>query len=195
MFRSRSLIALAGALVAMAFAAAPANAQLGGSGCDNPESSQVFAPWLDYSYYFLAPDGSFENGGEGWSLGGAAVGAGNNSYGSGSSSLTVSGGDSATSPAVCVGIEHPTFRFFVRRESPVAAPLVVSVVLRNGTAIPVGTVAAASSSWKPSPIMVIGANLLPVVTGGPSTDVKFRFSSVGGTYQVDDLYVDPRGNW
>jgi hypothetical protein len=194
MFRSRSLMALAGALVAMAFAAAPASAQLGSSGCDNPESSQVFAPWLDYTNYFLAPDGGFENGGEGWSLGGAAVGAGNQSYGSGASSLTVGAGDSATSPSVCVGLEHPTFRFFVRRTSPAAAPLVVSVVLRNGVALPVGTTSA-SASWQPSPILIVGANLLPLVTGESSTDVRFRFSSLVGTYQVDDLYVDPRGNW
>jgi hypothetical protein len=194
MFRPRSLIALAGALVATAFATAPASAQVGPSGCDNPASSQVFAPWLDSTNYFLAPDGGFENGGEGWNLGGAVVGAGNQSYGSGERSLTVGPGDAATSPAVCVGIEHPTFRFFVRRTSNAAAPLVVSVVLRNGFAVPVGTIAA-TSSWQPSPILIMGANMLPTLTGESSTDVRFRFSSVAGTYDVDDLYVDPRGNW
>jgi hypothetical protein len=192
--RSRSLLALGVAFVATAFAAAPASAQVGASGCDNPESSQVFAQWLDYTNYFLAPDGGFENGGAGWSLDGASVGAGNQSYGSGESSLTVGGGDSATSPEVCVGLEHPTFRFFVRRSSGAVAALRVSVVLPNGVAVPVG-VTSASASWQPSSVMLVGANLLPLVTGDSSTQVRFRFSAVAGTYQVDDVYVDPRGNW
>jgi hypothetical protein len=191
--RSRPLLALAGALAVTAFAAAPASAQLA-SGCDNPASSQVFAPWADFTNYFLAPDGGFENGAAGWTLDGASVGAGSQSYGSGASSLTVEGGDSATSPSVCVGLEHPTFRFFVRRASVGAAPLRVSVVLDDGTAIPVGTTTA-SSSWQPSPVMLVTANLLPLVTGGTSTDAAFRFSTNAGTYQVDDVYVDPRGNW
>jgi hypothetical protein len=194
MFRPRPLLALACALVATAFTAAPASADIGFSDCDTPESSQVFAPWLDYTNYFLAPDGGFENGGSGWALDGASVDNGNQSYGSGASSLTVAGGDAATSPAVCVGLEHPTFRFYVRRASVGAAPLRVSVVLDDGTAIPVGVVSA-SSSWQPSPILIVGANLLPLVTGGLSTDVSFRFSTSAGSYQVDDVYVDPRGNW
>jgi hypothetical protein len=194
MFRSRPLIALAGALVATAFSAGPASADVGFSDCDTPASSAVFAPWADYTNYFLAPDGGFENGGAGWSLDGASVGAGNQSYGSGGSSLTVEGGESATSPSVCVGLEHPTFRFFVRRASAGAAPLRVSVVLPGGGSLPVGTTLA-TSSWQPSPVMLVAANLLPLITGGSSTDVSFRFSTSAGSYQVDDLYVDPRGNW
>jgi hypothetical protein len=196
MFRTRPLFALAVMLVATALSAAPASAQLGPSGCDTPDSSPVFSPWLDTTNYFLAPDGGFENGAAGWDLDGASVGSGNEAYGvsgPGASSLALSAGDSATSPEVCVGIEHPTFRYFARRGS--AGLLRVQVVLDNGLPVTVGTLTGGASGWSPSPITLIGANLLPVVTGGSSTDVRFRFTAVTGSWQVDDVYVDPRGNW
>jgi hypothetical protein len=37
--------------------------------------------------------------------------------------------------------------------------------------------------------MVIVANLLPLLDQG--TPVSFRFSAVGDSFQIDDLYVDP----
>ncbi len=196
MFRPRSLVIFAAALGLSAVAASPASADLGSSDCDNPVSSQVFAPWYDPSYYFLAPDGGFENGADGWALDGASVVPGNHSYGPGSSSLSLPGGASATSPAVCVGIEHPTFRFFVRRDggSALSAVLRVEVVMADGSIDTLGVIGG-TSSWDPSPITVIGANLLPLVTGGSSTDVSFRFTSLSGSWQIDDVYVDPRGNW
>jgi hypothetical protein len=195
MFRPRPLLALGAALLATAFAAAPASADVGPSGCPDPGSSQVFAPWLDYASYFLAPDGGFENGADGWDLNGASVGSGNESYnvgGGGSSSLSLSAGDSATSPSVCVGIEHPTFRYFARRVS--GGLLRVQVVLDSGYAVTVGTLSGGPSSWSPSPLTLIGANLLPLLTGGTSTDVSFRFTAVSGSWQIDDVYVDPAGN-
>lgn len=181
---SRRPLAALCAAAALLVVPASASADIGLSDCDNPASSQPFAPWLDYTNYFLAPDGSFDDGGSGWALDGASA----------NGTLSLGSGDSATSPSVCVGLEHPTFRFYVRRASVGAAPLRVSVVLDDGTAIPVGVVSA-SSSWQPSPILIVGANLLPLVTGGLSTDVSFRFSTSAGSYQVDDVYVDPRGNW
>lgn len=194
MFRPRSVLALGAALVATAFAAAPASADVGFSGCDNGSSSQVFAPWLDYANYFLAPDGGFENGAAGWSLNGASVVAGNESYGSGSSSLSLPQGASATSPGVCVGLEQPTFRYFVRRTGGSLTPaLRVSVVMPDGSLVALGTLVG-SSSWTPSAVTPIGANLLPLVLGGTNTSVAFRFTALSGSWQIDDVYVDPAGN-
>ena len=66
------------------------------------------------------PGGSFESGTNGWSLTGASVVAGNEPWKVGGSadskSLSAPRGQ-AVSPAFCVGIEHPTFRFFARRTS------------------------------------------------------------------------------
>lgn len=197
MFRRLSLIAATAAALVSATSASPASAQVM-SDCNSPASTSVFAPWLDPAVYFLAPDGGFEAGGAGWNLRGATVGAGNESYylsGPGDKSLEVSSGDSATSPEVCVGIEHPTFRFMVRKlsGSPLAS-MDVKVLTANGTPIPVGTVTG-SGDWQPSPVMLIGANMLPLVTGSSSTQVRFRFAGTGdATWQVDDLYVDPWGS-
>jgi hypothetical protein len=198
MSRTRSLLAIGAALVASAFAAAPASAETGPSGCTDSGSSSVFSPWVDYASYFLAPDGGFENGADGWSLDGASVVSGNESYavsGAGSNSLSLEAGDSATSPAVCVGIEHPTFRYFARRVSgaSLSSSIRVQVVLADGTAITVGS-AAPSSSWNPSPVTLIGANLLPLLTGDTNTEVSFRFTALSGSWQVDDVYVDPAGS-
>ncbi len=194
--RPRAIAAAAVAAILSAVAAAPASAEVGMSDCNTPFSTPVFEPWLDSTPYFLAPDGGFENGAEGWTVDGASVVAGNESYnlsGPGSHSLRLTTGSSATSPSVCVGLEHPTFRFVARKVSgPLTASLAVQVVLADGSAIPVGSIGG-GSSWQPSPIMVVGANLLPLVTGGYSTDAAFRFAPSAGTWQIDDVYVDPRG--
>lgn len=194
--RPRAILAAALAAAASAFAAGPADAAVGFSDCNTPASAPVFSPWADPTNYFLAPDGGFEAGAAGWALDGASVVAGNESYnlsGAGASSVKLGAGDSATSPAVCVGLEHPTFRFVARKASgSVLSGLSVAVVLADGSALPVGTIAA-GSSWQPSPVMLVAANLLPLVSGGNSTEVKFRFSAHGGSFQVDDVYVDPRG--
>jgi hypothetical protein len=185
--RPRTLAALVVALFTIS--AAPASASLTNS-CDDPASAPVFAPWSDQASYFLAPDGGFENGADGWSLDGASVAAGNESFalsGPGSSSLSLPSGSSATSPSVCVAIEHPTFRYVFRKTSgsPLAS-LRVSAVLPGGVAVPVGTVVG-SSAWSPSPVTLIGANLV-------SDTVAFRFTPNSGNWQVDDVYVDPRGS-
>ena len=194
--RSRLFAAAAAAAMVSAIGAAPASAGLM-SDCDTPDSSKVFMPWLDTTEYFLAPDGGFENGAAGWSLRGASVGDGNESYalsGAGSKSLHLGVGDAATSPEVCVGLEHPTFRFVARKSGGLLATMAVSVVTRDGLVLPLGEMAG-TSSWQPSPIMLVGANLLPTVAGGDSAQVRFRFTPLTGSWQVDDLYVDPRGSW
>ena len=194
MFRPRSLVAVVAAVAASAFAASPASADVGFSDCGSRAESQVFAPWLDYAQYFLAPDGGFENGADGWSLNGASVTGGNEPYLSGSSSLSLPQGSSATSPSVCVGLEHPTFRYFVRRAGGSLTPaLGVSIVMPDGSLVALGTIVG-SSSWSPSAVTVIGANMLPLVTGGYSTDVSFRFTALSGNWQIDDVYVDPGFN-
>jgi hypothetical protein len=181
---SRRPLAALCAAAALLVVPASASADIGLSDCDNPASSQPFAPWLDYTNYFLAPDGSFDDGGSGWALDGASA----------NGTLSLGSGDSATSPSVCVGLEHPTFRFFVRRTGGSAlSSMTVRVVLDDGSSLPVGVIGG-SSSWQPSPIMLVAANLLPLISTGTSTDVAFRFTANSGSWQVDDVYVDPRGS-
>src|SRR5688500_9811392 len=87
--------------------------------CAAQELSQPFMPWADPMSYTLAPDGGFEEGGSSWSLDdGAAVVSGNESHyvrsAGDTRSLKLPSGSSATSAAMCVGLEHPTLRLFAR---------------------------------------------------------------------------------
>lgn len=168
--------------------------------CDAQELSQPFLPWADPAYYTLAPNGGFERGGSGWALhGGAAVGSGNESYyvrdARDTRSLRLPAGSSATSAAMCVGIEHPTLRLFARNTGSPLSSLKVSVLFVDGAgetqSVPIGSVMA-GSSWNPTHPMVIGVNLLPLLPG-ERTPVAFEFTpqGSGGEWRIDDVYVDP----
>jgi hypothetical protein len=199
---STALIALAGALTA----AGPANAGvLVGSApsCDGQALSTPFQPWLDPFSYTPVPAADFESGASGWSLsGGAGVGAGSESFhvaGAGSSSLTIPSGGSATSPTICVGIEHPTLRFFAKRNSGGllgVTTMRVDVLFQSSlglvSSLPIGVVLP-SGSWQPTLPMTVLVSLLPLLPGN-HTPVQFRFTPLlGGNWSIDDVYVDPFG--
>src|SRR4051794_30969017 len=126
----KAVTALA-ALAALGAAAAPTAgaAKSSDSDCGNPAGSKIFSQFGDQKNYFLAPDGGFENGADGWGLNdGATVIDGNETFNLNAAddakSLSLPAGSSATSPAVCVTRKHPQFRFVARRTvapAPVAA--------------------------------------------------------------------------
>jgi hypothetical protein len=201
----RLALVLAGA--AALFAGTASSAQAGvlvssATACDEGASSQVFLPWYDVANYFLAPGGDFESGAAGWSLtGDAHDGAGNepwNVTGGGGNSLHLHNNSSATSPSVCVGIEHPTVRFFAKSSgASLGSNLKVEVVFEDAAGylhdltiarVPRGT-------WAVTPAYLIGANLLALLPG-EHTAVAFRFTPEGtGDWQIDDLHVDPYGRY
>ena len=168
--------------------------------CADETLSQPFTPWLDPAQYQLAPGGAFEGGAAGWDLaGGAAVVADNEDAfvhgASDSSALGLPSGARARSATVCVGIEHPTIRFFVRRAGAAAPGAVrIDVLFEDATGAvqraTIGT-AGADSSWAVTPIYPIVANLLPLLPGD-HTPVAFELTAAGAaSWVVDDLYVDP----
>ena len=154
-----------------------------------------FLPFADVAQYYLAPGGDFEHGA--WD-GGASV-AGNEPFQvtpGGRRSLAIAAPASATSPTLCIGVDHPTIRFFARRTSgPALALLGVDVVFtdplgveRRAPLVPVTS--PLSHDWVltlPTPIL---ANVLALP--GPTADVHFVFTpTAGSTWQIDDVYVDP----
>lgn len=204
-FKNRRLaIAVAGAAALLATAAPPAQAGVlvsSAGDCDNGSSSQVFLPWADVASYFLAPGGDFESGAAGWALNGAGVVGGNepwNVTGGGSSSLSIPAGGSATSPTVCVGIEHPTIRFFAKStDAGLLSSLRVDVLFEDAWgevhSLTVGTVGG--GDWSVTPVYLVVANLLPLLPG-EHTPVAFRFTPEGtGSWQIDDVHVDPYGKY
>lgn len=167
--------------------------------CPAQQVTQPFAPWGDSGAYTPAPDGDFESGLSGWSLSGdAGLVAGAEPWSvsdaNESQSLDLPAGSSATSPSVCIAADDPSIRFFAvnRGDSASVLAVTVSATTLDGIAVslPVATITS-DGTWEPSPILLIGVNLLALDTTLPA---QFTFTPVGaGDWQIDDLYVDPWG--
>jgi hypothetical protein len=207
-FLSRPLVRIAiaavTATVALAAGASSASASLlvaSAPSCDDQALSKTFLPWWDVADYTALPGADFEGAGAGWSMtGDAAIANGNEPWrvgaASDSHSLSLQSGDSATSPTMCVGIDHPSLRFFAKRQSGgwlSLASLRVDVLFEtaNGTiaSLPIGSVLN-GGAWQATSPMLIVANLLPLLPG-ERTPVAFRFTAQGADFSVDDVWVDP----
>jgi hypothetical protein len=199
--RTRSLL-LGLAVLAASIGAATAGAgplRDSASSCSSQGLEQPFKRWLDPAKYFLVPGGSFEDGAAGWQLKGSSVVAGNEPFfvhGAGeASSLAIPSGASATTPAVCATLLHPTLRFFVRNKGSLLGVLRVDVLvdspLGGVLTLPVG-VTVAGPGWTPTLPMPFLVNTLALAGKDGTTAVAFRFTSMlGGSFHVDDVYVDP----
>ncbi len=186
------------ALGALAAPAAHASILTTATSCAPDTLSNPFASFGDNSNYTPIPGGSFESDATDWSLaGGAKVVDGNESYNvngnSDSQSLYIPRGGVATSPPTCVGLDHPTARWFSKSTGLFGAGLMnVTVIVHDklgGTLeLPVAT-ALPSANWKPSSIAFILASQL--TDPGQQTSVQFRFRPILGNWNIDDAYVDP----
>ncbi|MEA2195503.1 MAG: hypothetical protein QOG42_1937 [Solirubrobacteraceae bacterium] len=199
----RTAAAAVTAVVALAAGATTANAGVlvaSSPNCDDQAMSKTFLPWLDLADYTALSGADFETGATGWSLDASAVATGNEPYRVGGAndakSLALPSGASATSPAICVGITHPSIRFFAKRRSGgvvSTSTLRVDVLFETSTgavvSLPIGSVAN-GGSWQATSPMLIVANLLPLLPG-ETTPVAFRFTAQGGDWSIDDVWVDP----
>jgi hypothetical protein len=191
--RARALVALAftGGAIALVLTAAPASAGIGIS-CPDP-TAKPFMPWSDYANYAFAPNGGFESGATGWSLSGARVVPGNESFYVHSTSdrysLSLPAGASATSPPMCVSLLSGKMRFVARGEpgAKVKVEIIYRGLLSSVLGILDGGTFTAGGSWKPSPEINMLGGTLPLLT----TSVSFRFTASGGAVAVDDVYLDP----
>jgi hypothetical protein len=193
--RSARIGALLGAL-ALALVGAPA-AQ---AACPTAPVTKAFSAFGDTSDYSLVPNGAFESGTTGWTLSRASVAAGNESWkvrsSSDSRSLAVKATGTVVSPAFCVGVEHPTFRFFARRTSGTWGVLNVKLrwKLGNGTTneTVVGAVSAGDTAWHVSSRVAL-ATVLPMWNSSQNASVQIVFDpeDFGGDWAIDDVYIDP----
>jgi hypothetical protein len=166
-------------------------------GCAVQEASQVFLPWADLSYYTLAPNGDFESGATGWTLGsGAALVSQNSDFSTGSQALSLGGTGTAVTPSFCVDVTQPTVRFFVKNTGPAVATLNVDALFTDLTGKPRSLQIAkltAGPSWAPSAIVPLIVNQLATVspTGATSIQLRFTAASGHGSWVIDDLQIDP----
>jgi hypothetical protein len=184
-------VAVVLALAGVAFHTATSSASLiTGGNC--PGATQAFASWNDPHFYVFGANGGLEQGGYGWSLAGATVVSGNESYylhsRYDSHSLLISSAGSATTPQMCMETSSSVIRFFLKG----AGSVHVQLVERNLLGLVVGVLDQATvgggASWQPSPTIVNLQSLQGLV--GVST-IQIRFVAQGGSDQVDDVYVDP----
>ncbi len=194
-------LALAFTLLALllgCFSVAPASAALISTGaCNGASLSQPFLRWGDSSSYELVPGGDFEGSLAGWSLnGGAQRVAGSEPYAAtgalGSYALELPAGASAQSPFTCVDAAYPSFRLFARNEALLASVL-VQVVYQTPlgqVALPLGALAL-SGAWQPTLPMLTGSVVLSALSNG-TAQAALRFTALGGSSRIDDVFVDPR---
>jgi hypothetical protein len=162
-------------------------------------TSEPFAQFGDYAGYFGFANNGFENGASGWQLSNSSVGAGNEPWfvnGSGSSSLAIAPGGTASSPRVCTTLLAPDWRMFAHANGAngsLRAQIVFYGLLGNVTGILNLTNFSPSgyTSWEPTG-EVPSLLSLPLLT----TSAQLRLTNTGstGAWQVDDVFVDPLGS-
>ena len=191
------------AVLAALVAAGTALAKAPPGDCGWDAGSQPFTNWGDSGSYFLVPGGSFEGGTSGWSLSGAAVVPGNESFYvnslSDSQSMSIPDDASATSPSVCVTVQSPSLRFFVLNTGAKDAKLEVDLnytddkgKARTQKLKDIGTDKTLGSWTLTDPIRFLGP-INSVLDHDGKTNVSFTFSPKDskGNWQIDDEYVDP----
>jgi hypothetical protein len=197
--------AVAVALIAASPAAAAAPKPVKGAatnplGCTVDHAlSNPFSLWSDEADYALAPGGDFETGAAGWFLSGAGVTDGNQPFDIGSggrSSLKLPSGATATSAPMCIDGSYPHFRMLARNTGITKGALKAEVLFLdakgNVKSSASGNVVSSGSGWFPTSELAIGVRFDTAVAGG-AAPVAFRFTAgKGTTWQIDDLYVDPR---
>ncbi len=172
--------------------------------CTERYIENPFAAWDDPADYFLVREGNLGSDAVyDWDLGTAELVAENNPFslhGDEASSLALSAGDSATSPMVCVTIDDPTMRFFVRNAGAETGTLKVEAIYEDENyeqhSIELGTLTSqdAGDAWAPAPVLELAAPLVQLLDDG-ETPVWFRFTAEGedSSWLLDDVYVDPYG--
>ena len=139
-----------------------------------------FKAWGDSAAYCAFPNLGFESGATKWTLSGkASIVTGNEPWhvsGSGTHALQLAPGATAQSATLPVNLLDPWVRLFAHSSGA------------NGS-LRVGSLSPGSySSWQPTQ-RVLSSLALPVLT--TSAQVLLTSTASSGTWQVDDVYLDP----
>jgi hypothetical protein len=190
--------ALAAGVMALIGPAGAHAADVAAASCAEQSAAQTFLRWLDPAWYVPAPDSGVEHLAAGWTLlGGATTQDGNEPYQVGGPddqrSLRLPAGSDATTGPMCIGVEHPTVRFFARNTGARDSMLRVSVVYRDTDgqwqSLAVGLLTG-EPSWAPTPILPVAVNLLALL-GEQQAAFRFAPADDRGDWSIDDVYVDP----
>ena len=178
---------------------ARAGSLLAGADCGYGEPSSLFAAWGDGASYVLAPQGDLATS-DGWTLNKQAtvVSSADPFSGAQNSVQFVKGAEAAT-PAMCVNLDNPAIRFFVRDvggndKSQLKVDVLYEDVDGHVKHLTVARLRA-EDEWQPSVILPIYMNVLALASPSGVTAVAFRFKAEGlqkdETLSISGLYVDP----
>lgn len=172
---------------------------LEGADCGYDEPSQVFAPWGDSAMYALAPQGDL-SASDGWTLNKqATVVYSADPFSGARQSLQFAKGAEAATPAMCVNLDNPTIRFFVRDlggngKSQLRVEVLYEDFNGHVKHLKIAKVRA-GSEWQPSVILPMYMNMLALASPSGVTAVAFRFKAEGlqkdETLAISSLLVDP----
>jgi hypothetical protein len=164
--------------------------------CRDPDLFNPLSAFGDVRDYFVAPGGDFEGGNDGWTLdGGAAiVGGGGGVAGGGGNALRLPPGSQAASPAFCVDLNYPTFRFFAAQLAQKGGSLKVDVIYPQ---LPKGNVHGAGDMhsnphWGLSKDFKLEPQRAGKKAGWRKVAIRFRADANEGDWRVDDILIDPR---
>jgi hypothetical protein len=156
-----------------------------------------FKPWGDNDAYCAFPNLGFESGKTSWTLSGnSSVATANEPWhvsGPGTHALQLGPGATALSSPLPVNLLDPWVRMFAHSggaNGGLRVQVVFHGLLGNLTGIlNVGTLSPGSySSWQPTQ-HVLSALALPALK--TSVQVQVTSQATSGTWQVDDVYLDP----
>jgi hypothetical protein len=172
---------------------------LASADCGYLDPSQVFLAWGDDASYSLAPQGDFSTT-DGWTLSKRAmIVPSADPFSGAQQSLQLGHDGQAATPAMCVNLDNPTFRFFTRDIGGNGkANLKVDVLYEDFEGhVKHLTIARlkANSEWQPSIIVPIYMNMLAAASPSGVTAVAFQLKAEGlqkdETLSISSFYVDP----
>ena len=172
---------------------------LASADCGYGDASPFFAPWGDAAWYMLAPQGDLSVT-DGWTLNKqATVVPSADPFSGAGQSLQFAKGAEAATPAMCVNLDNPTIRFFVRDLGGNGkSQLKVDVLYEDFSGhIKHMTIAKlkAGSEWQPSIVLPMYMNMLALAAPNGMTAVAFRFKAEGlqkdEVLSISSLFVDP----
>jgi hypothetical protein len=172
--------------------------------CDPKDASQPFLVFGDLESYVPVFNGGFEDGLTGWTVegkGDATIVPSINPDGTLGNALELGQGTKVLSPPICFDETRPHSRMFVRKTEEKSSMSVDIHYARYPRGKPgrmklddFGRDDPVLPTWGPSPRLLALGGLKKLVMPDSNGQrwYQYEVSVKGGTWQIDDLFVDPR---
>lgn len=192
---SRALAAIIATILTLVVAGLAASPASAGSTCPQRTLTQPFKLWSDLAYYFLAPNGGFENGTTGWTLSrGASIVDGNEPWyvtARGDTHSLSLAGATAASGSICIEHIDRSIRLFARGSAGTTLKIEIGYPGAKGTvSYQQVALVAGLGSWEVTPVLLLPPSL---ATSDSTSSLWIRFTNTDryASWLVDDIYVDP----